>query len=257
MYVRDIVADIRREPLFYDTLAKTSDQAVIGPVISDDSDETSNRKIFLVERNPHLTEANFRALAEDRSCHVRYAVAGSAIIPIDVLDLLLADEIEKVRVQALWNSNSSMQAFRDAVLLGKLSSSSKKGFCSNDKAVRNFEVFSFLWSKVRGSHVLLVNNLNYAVREKQEVIAPQILDVVHDEIRHGNTSKALKESYAGAAIALPEILDDWKDDPARSVINAIARNSSAWVSTHDYLVDNYKTGEIRYSIASVTKDYAC
>lgn len=35
MYVRDILTDIRREPLFYDMLTKTSDQAVIGPVVSD------------------------------------------------------------------------------------------------------------------------------------------------------------------------------------------------------------------------------
>jgi hypothetical protein len=256
MYVSDILADIRREPFFYDMLTKTSDQAVIGLVVSDDSDETSNRKIFLANRNPHLTEANFRALAEDKNSHVRYAVAGSKSIPIDVLDLLLTDEIEKVRVQALWNPNSSVQAFRDAVLRGKFSSSSKKGFCHNDKAVRDFEVFDFLWNTVRGSHVLLMNNLNYAVREKHEVIAPQILKVVHDEMRGGNVSKVLKESYAWASIALPEILDNWKDDSARSVINGIARNSSAWVSTHDYLATKYKTAEIHSSIAMVTDSYA-
>lgn len=256
MYVRDILTDIRREPLFYDTLTKTSDQAVIGSVVSDDSDENSNRKIFLTERNPHLTEDNFRALAEDRNHLVRYAVAKHSKTPVNVLNLLLTDEVEEVRVQVLWNPQLSVRTFSDAVLHGKFSGASKKGFCHNKKALKNFEVFDFLWNTVRGGQSLLVDSLNYVVREKHEVIDPKILKVVHDEVRGGNISKVLKESYASAAIALPELLDTWKDDPSRSIINAIARNGSAWVSTHDYLVSNYKTGDIRYSIASVTKDYA-
>lgn len=57
-----------------------------------------------------------------------------------------------------------------------------------------------------------------------------------------------------AGIALPEILDDLRDDPYRPVINAIARNSSAWSSTHEYLATKHKSSEIRTSIAMVTRD---
>ena len=52
----------------------------------------------------------------------------------------------------------------------------------------------------------------------------------------------------------PEILDSLKDDPHRPVINAIARNSSALVSTHEYLIDNHKSSGIRTSIAMVTEN---
>lgn len=256
----DTVSNLYRQPFLYDTLANTSDQAVIGQVIAEEGDDRRGYKIFddfrvfLAQRNPHLTEANFKELAADENYLVRGAVARRKSVPLDVLERLLADEHEDVRVSALWNRQTSMEVFTEAVFRGKFSSSAKKGFCHNGKAVRSFEVFNFLWSSVRSSHVRLVDNLNYAVREKGEVIDPKILKVVHEEIRYGNVSDALKESYAGAAIALPELLDDWKDDSSRAVINAIAKNDAAWVSTHEYLVDNYRSGHVRMFVAMTTDD---
>jgi hypothetical protein len=255
-YPRDIVADIYRQPFLYDQLLKTDDQDVIGQVISDEGVERDDFKVFLAQRNPHLTDANFRALAVSKNYQVRAAVAARRIVPIDVLNRLLADEIEEVRVGALWNSQTDVKTFTDAVLHGKYSKSAKKGFCHNEKAVKSFEVFNLLWNTVRGSHSPLVDSMNYAVRENAVVIDPKILNVVHDEIRYGNISKALKESYAGAAIALPEILDDWKDDPNRDVVTAIARNDAAWLSTHEYLVDNYRSGHIRMFVAQTTDNFA-
>lgn len=255
-YTGDIIAGIYRQPFFYDKLINTSDQAVIGQVIVDEGVQRDDYKVFLAQRNPNLTETNFRALAESKNYQVRAAVAARRIVPIDVLNRLLADEIEEVRVGALWNLQTDMETFTEAVLRGKFSNSAKKDFCHNDKAVKSFEVFNRLWSTVRGSHSSLVDTMNYAVRENAVVIDPKILNVVHDEIRYGNISKALKESYAGAAIALPEMLDDWKDDPSREVINAIARNESAWVSTHEYLVDTYRSGHVRAFVAMTTDNYS-
>lgn len=250
----DYMTSIFSNPVLYANLSDSSDQDFIGQVVADTgtNDETFKSKIFLIHRNSNLTEENFRVLAGDKNNHVRAALAQHDVIPLDVLDCLLVDENEYVRVQALWNAQASMDAFADAVLRKKYAHESRIGFCSNDFAVKNFEVFNSLWSTVKGSHVRLVENLNYAVQEKHEVIDSKILKVVHDEIRRGNVSKVLKESYALASIALPEILDDWKDDPSRDVINAIARNSSAWVSTHEYLVDTYRRGHVRAFVAQTT-----
>lgn len=252
----DYVTSIYSHPALFAKLSDSSDQDFIGEVIANIDDNGLEAKLFLVMRNRNLTEDNLRVLAKDENLHVRAAVAQHNNTPVDVLDRFLTEESERVRVQVLWNPQTSMEVFAKAVLRGKFSNSNRIGFCSNDKAVRNFEVFDFLWNTVRGSHVRLVENLNYAVQEKHEVIDPRILHVVHETVRKENVSKTLKESYAGAVIALPEILDDWKDDPYRPVINAIARNSSAWVSTHDYLVTKHKTAVLRVAVAGATKNYA-
>lgn len=244
------------DPLLMMKLIESSDQDFIDEVIADTDESTFKKKIFLIFRNPNLTEENFRVLAEDKNTHVRASVAQHNKTPSNVVKRLLTDKDEYVRVQALWNPQTSMEDFAEAVLRKKYSRSSKMGFCLNDNAVKDFEVFDSLWNTVKGSHVRLMQNLNYAVQEKHEVIDPRILHLVHDAVREENISKTLKESYAGAVIALPEILDEWKDDPSRPVINAIARNSSAWVSTHDYLTTKYKTASLRISIAWATRDYS-
>lgn len=244
------------DPLLMMKLIESSDQDFIDEVIADTDESTFKKKIFLIFRNPNLTEENFRVLAEDKNTHVRASVAQHNKTPSNVVKRLLTDKDEYVRVQALWNPQTSMEDFAEAVLRKKYSRSSKMGFCLNDNAVKDFEVFDSLWNTVKGSHVRLMQNLNYAVQEKHEVIDPRILHLVHDAVREENISKTLKESYAGAVIALPEILDEWKDDPSRPVINAIARNSSAWVTTHDYLATKYKTASLRISIAWATRDYS-
>lgn len=243
-------------PLLMMKLMESSEPDFIDEVITDTDESTFKKKIFMIFRNPNLTEENFMLLAKDKNHHVRASVAQHDKTPADVVKHLLVDEIEYVRVQALWNPQTSMEDFANAVLRKKYSRQSRMGFCSNDKAVKNFEVFDFLWNTVRGSHVRLVENLNYAVREKHEVIDPKILHVVHESVRKETVLKALKESYAAAVIALPEILDEWKDDPSRDIINAIAKNESAWVSTHEHLVNNYRNGYTRMFVAMTTDNCA-
>jgi 23S rRNA U2552 (ribose-2'-O)-methylase RlmE/FtsJ len=101
----------------------------------------------------------------------------------------------------------------------------------------------------------LINTLNFAVRDVPHLVDSRIFAIINDEILSGNASNAVREVYAGSyAVVSPEILDGLKDDPYRPVINAIARNSSALASTHEYLINKHKSSGIRISIAMVTEN---
>jgi hypothetical protein len=247
--------DLAKNPCLYDKLRDSADDEFISQVIADTDESKDGRKVFLIDSNLNLSEAHYRTLAGNENWEIRSAVARRKEVPADVLTLLLSDAVEEVRLQVLWNPQSDLESFTEGILKGKLSSSAKKRFCHSDKVARNFEVFEFFWNTVRGSHSPLVDTLNYAVVKKVAVIDPRILELVHDTVRSGDVPNVLKESYASSAIALPEFLDEWKDDSSRLVLNAIARNKAAWVSTHDHLVTTQKSTEIRVSIARVTDSY--
>lgn len=248
-------------------LVRTSDDVFISKVIAD---EDEGSRMCLVQHNPNLTETHLMALACDESVRVRHELAWRKSLPADVLEKLRSDEEEAVRVQALCNSQSEAKFFVEAVLRGKLSAATKKAFCSNVKAVSNFEAFKFLWESGKRSQALLVGALYDAVRlpdspmtskvlydtaSSPSPIDPKVFDVVHEVIRSGEASNDLKVTYAGASgVALPELLDVLMDDPYQPVIEGIARNTSAWVSTHEHLYANHKSKRVLFFLAGATMD---
>lgn len=230
--------------------AHTSDHTLIGHFISGDYEDA---KCYLVD-NHHLTEPEQMALADDESVNVRIELAKSRRVTSNVLHLLRLDKSDIVRVHALCNPLTDSSHFVDAVLNDKFSVTAKRLFCENFAVLESFEVFEFLWKTVKHAPPLLMSTLHGATYTMM-VIDSKILSFVHSEILSGEAPNAVRETYAGSAgIALPEILDGLRDDPCRPVINAISRNASAWVSTHEYLAFKHKSSEIRTSIAMVTKD---
>lgn len=235
----------------YTKLGSTNNLALIISVITG-RDEVD--KAWVVS-NPRLTDVQMMTLADDEDIVVRRELAKVSHLPADVLRLLCADKAEIVRVHALCNPLTVFSDFMVAVLTGKFSVSSKKLFCQNFRVLGSLEVFEFLWRTVKGAQPILINTLNVAVRDASPLIDSKVLNFVHDEIRAGDAPNAVREAYAESVwLALPEILDSLKDDVFRPVINAITRNGSAWVSTHEYLVDNHKSSLIRCFIAMVTED---
>jgi hypothetical protein len=204
--------------------------------------------------NHNLTEPEQMALADDESVNVRIELAKSRRVTSNVLHLLRLDKSDIVRVHALCNPLTDHSHFIDAVLNDKFSVTAKRLICENFAAVESLEVFEFLWKTVKHAPALLMSTLHGATYTMM-VIDSKILPFVHSQILSGEAPNAVRETYAGSAnIALPEILDGLRDDPSRPVINAIARNSSAWPSTHEYLATKHKSSEIRTSIAMVTRD---
>lgn len=211
-------------------------------------------KIFLLN-NPHLSKDQWERLVTDDSIDVRKEAAKHPKIPEEFLDKLRNDKDSEIQVEALCNPLTDYSVYKDAVLNRKFSAWAKKNLCWNKRVVEDVEVFGFLWTTIRNEQTNLISTLSSAHFYDYPNIDPECVHIIHDEIRSGNTSASLREEYARHdTIALPEILDTLKTDSSRPVINAVARNSAAWVSTHEYLVTNHKTPAIRISVASATKD---
>lgn len=233
--------------------AHTSDHTLISQLIAGDYEDA---KCYLVD-NPNLNEPEQMALADDESVSVRIELAKSRQVTSNVLHILRLDKSDIVRVHALCHPLTDYALFVDAVLNDKFSVTAKKLFCESFRVLGDIEVFESLWNTVKGGPAILMDTLVRETYQTVPVIDPKVRLFIHEEILSGNTSNAMRETYAGSAgIALPEILDRLRDDPYRPVINAIARNSAAWVSTHEYLAFKHKTSEIRTSIAMVTEDNA-
>jgi hypothetical protein len=230
-------------------LGVTSDRTLISGVVNG-NDEVA--KAYVVD-NPRLTEAEMLTLANDADIVVRRELANVGHLSTAALHMLCMDKAEIVRVHALLNPLTHFSDFMCAVLAGKFSVTSKRLFCSHFRAVGHIEVFEHLWNTVKGAQPILINTLNFAVRDVPQLVDSRVFAVIHDEMLSGQASNAVREMYAGSyAVVSPEVLDGLKDDPCRPVINAIARNSSAWSSTHEYLINNHKSSGIRISIAMVT-----
>lgn len=247
----DYFTELHQRQRGYDEAQRTNDHSLIGALITGDDEDT---KCYLVD-NPNLTEAELMALTEDKAVTVRRELAKSKLVTSNVLHLLRLDKSDIVRVHALCHPLTDYTLFVDAVLNDKFSVTAKKLFCENFRVLGNLEVFEFLWKTVKGAPAILMDTLVGATYQTVPLVHPSVLVFVHSVILSGEASNAVRETYAGSAgIALPEILDGLRDDPSRPVINAIARNSSAWSSTHEYLATKHKSSEIRTSIAMVTKD---
>lgn len=239
-----------REQLILKALRTSNDISFIEKVIAQGNEYAKEYLLW----NPNLSEDNLRALGKDTSFHVRRALAKRSDIPLDVLDALLADPDQEIRTYALCNPRTDFSYYKNAIMNGTFSLDDKDTICRSNKALESVEVFHYLWTTVKHSHVTLTHNLSWVDEDKNLKIDPECVHVIHDAIRSGKATNTLREAYAAASFALPEILDDLKDDKSRPVINAVARNKSAWVSTHEHLVASHKTPAIRISVAGATKD---
>lgn len=255
------------EGIHVSELGKTKDEVLIKRIIADDDEDN---KLGLLYHNPNLTDAHFQALVQDSSTKVREALVLRKSLPADVLDKLRSDSEESIRVKAVCHSQSENKYFVEAVLRGKLSPVAKEAFCSNVKAVSNFEVFKALWNSGKKSQVPLMwalyaaagdrtdttdsSHVLYDVAPSSSPIDPKVLTMLHDLIRKDEASNAVKAVYARVSVALPELLDTLKDYPYKPVIDAIALNRSAWVSTHEYIYAHQRTTLVTSSIAWATRD---
>jgi hypothetical protein len=225
------------------------------PSLLDQALEKGNEsaKICLAS-NPHLSKEQWERLSKDDSVDVRREVAKSGNIPAEFLQNLCNDKEEEVKLGAFNNPLTDFAVYKDAVMNGKFSTYSKQLFGWELRVVEDVEVFEHLWTTVKNTHTDLVHILNRAHYQNYPTIDPECAHVIHDHIRKEKTTATLREAYAGSVIALPEILDQLKTDSSRPVINAVAKNGNAWVSTHEHLASSHKTPAIRLSIALVTKD---
>lgn len=205
--------------------------------------------------NPNLSKEQWERLSKDPSVDVRMRVAKHKHIPKEFLINLYYDTDEDVRVGAFTNPLTEFSVYKDAVMNEKFSSYSKMILSWELRVVEDVEVFEFLWTTTKNLHTDLIRTLGKAYYMEYPNIDPECVRLINDEIRHGKPSATLREAYASNPnIATPEMLDRLKDDTSRPVVNAVAGNSSAWVSTHDYLAGHHKTPAIRISIARVTNN---
>lgn len=238
----------------YTMLDSSSDNSFLESIITRGSDHDKASLCM----NPHLSDKQLEILAGDACVYVRSQLASRKNLPPALLSKLRADKAEEVRVHALSNPLTSFAEFKNSVLTEKFTTRSKQLFCDEFRALEDIEVFRFLWTTVRNSQTKLTYTLakTYWMPEmRNKPVDPECIHVVHEQIRNGNTSNALREQYARSKeLAIPELLDQLKDDPCRPVINAVAGNKSAWVSTHEYLVDNHKSPSMRITVACATRD---
>ena len=231
-------------------------RTVNDPALLEQALEKGNKsaKICLMD-NPHLSKEQWERLTKDTSFEVRREAARHENIPAEFLTDLYCDTEEEVRLEALVHPLTEFSVYKNAVMNEKFSAYSKMRISWKLYAVEEIELFEFLWTTTKSLQVNLVHTLGRAYYREYPNIDPECVRVINDEIRIGKPSAALREAYASDPnIATPEMLDQLKTDPSRPVINAIAKNSSAWVSTHDYLAGHHKTPAIRISIARVTNN---
>lgn len=210
------------------------------------------KKILL--QNPSLTSDEMLLLAKDSFAEIREMLAKRKNITEEALKLLRQDANDYVRVSALSNPLTPLPVFIEGVLGRKFPVAVKKELAWNVRAVESAKVFESLWA-LRSVRPLLVASLDKAIEQSSPVDA-KVPSFIHEEVRSSEASDMFKLWYASAEnVARPEILDLLKDSPIKGMASRIAHNRSAWVSTHEYLVEHYgKVGNVRYSVASVTED---
>jgi hypothetical protein len=146
---------------FLSSLEVTNDLDLIGRIVAS-SDEVA--KAYVVE-NPNLTDAQMLTLVNDEDIVVRQELAKVAHLSTEALYELHRDKSEIVRVHALLNPVTDYADFMTAVLSWNFSVASKKLVCSNFRAVGHIEVFESLWNTVKVAPSILINTLNFAVRD--------------------------------------------------------------------------------------------
>lgn len=233
-----------------DYLRNSADANFIAAVIAKKNKEAN----YYLAENPHLTVEQVEELSKDSDPDTRAKIAERSDLTPEILATFYQDKYEDVRFHALTNPLTPVEVYKDFILNKKLAGISAYRFVWDYRCVEDVEIFGFFWEKNKSDRNNLIRTLNWALSENRPVDS-ECAYIVHDEIRKGKPTINTREAYAAAShVALPDILDKLKTDPARPVINAVARNSAAWVSTHEHLVTSHKTPAIRIYVATVTTD---
>lgn len=241
-------ADARRNLIHH--LRNSTDAKFIAAVVAKKNSEAN----YYLAENPNLTASEVEELSKDPDHYTRQQVAERADLTPDILETFYKDKNEGVRFSAISNPLTPFEVYKDIVLNKKCGGVSAYRFVWNSRCVEDVEVFNHFWQNNKPNRDSLIRTLDRAIFNNLPV-DPECAYIAHDEMRNGKPTVSTREAYAEAShVALPEILDKLKEDSARPVINGVARNASAWVSTHEHLVNSHKTPAIRIYIATVTKD---
>lgn len=122
-------------------------------------------------------------------------------------------------------------------------------------AFTTLEAIEALWAKSKSARRRLLEDFDKAVRDGSPGTDPGIPDFIDREIL--NQTNETRLAYAlSTSISNPAVLDQMKGDRHRPVVNAIAGNPRAWLSTHEHLVASHRTPAIRIAVAGATTDAA-
>lgn len=226
----------------------------------------SNKESTYLDTHPNLSVKELSELVTNGPTALRVFMAGIDI-PESLLEQLLEDPALTVRIAALGNANTSFSVFEDAVFSDKNSFQMKRKLSSHPAALASLKVFQFLWNNVPGASERLVGNFsNIAGAERKEgkVFVPSQLAWVDANVARGirafivsnilSSSIPTVMAYASSLLATPETLDELKTNHDYDVLEMVALNPRAWVSTHRYLVENHKKYTIRQNVARTTPD---
>lgn len=245
-----ILYDYEAERRLKDHLRNSADEKFLAVALSKKNRDAN----YYLAENPHLTAEQVEELSKDPDPANRARIAERSDLTPEILETLYKDKNDGVRFDAITNPLTPYAAYKDFILNKRLAEIPAYRFVWDYRCVEDVEVFGFFWQNNKSNRDSLIRTLDRALHDNLTV-DPECAYIAHDELRKGKPTISTREAYAEASnVALPDILDKLKEDPARPVINAVARNSSAWVSTHEHLVMSHKTPAIRIYIATVTKD---
>lgn len=206
------------------------------------------KKEMSIVKSATLTDEEWVLLSDSASVETRKELARRKDIPESILSKLTEDTSPDVQVAALNNPLlTNFNVFKSALLDGRLLTKHKKALGINAKAVMELEVFEHLWSIKGGDHLLLdtIDRAFFVAKYKEEnpLVDNRVFGFIEQRIH--SASKPARQMYANRFTEWnsPVGLDSLKDDKALEVIENLARNTKAWGSTLEYLLDNrYSTG---------------
>lgn len=245
-----ILYDYEAERRLKNHLQTSADEKFLAVAFSKKNREAN----YYLAENPHLTAEQVAELSKDPDHYNRSKVAQRSDLTPEILEALYQDDNDAVRFDAITNPLTPYAVYKDFILNKKMAGIPAYRFVWDYRCVEDVEVFAIFWQNSKTYRDNLIRTLDRALNQNLTV-DPECAYIAHEELRKGKPTISTREAYAEAShVALPDILDKLKEDPARPVINAVARNASAWVSTHEHLVMSHKTPAIRIYIATVTKD---
>lgn len=226
----------------------------------------SNKESAYLDTHPNLSVKELSELVTNGPTALRVFMAGIDI-PESLLEQLLEDPALTVRIAALGNANTSFSVFEYAVFSDKNSFQMKRKLSSHPAALADLHTFEFLWRNVPGASERLVENhsrIAGAERKEGKVFVSAQLAWVNVHIARGIRAFIEKEilssstvtlmAYASSLVAAPQTLDEMKTQHDYDVLEMLALNPRAWVSTHRHLVENCKKYTIRQNVARTTTD---
>ncbi|MCC3292896.1 hypothetical protein [Arthrobacter sp. zg-Y1110] len=228
-------------------IESTGDPARIAAAMTAGDDHTKQR----LASNANLTAGDIAALARENDESTRGLIAERDDVPDDLLARLAQDSSGIVRAKALANAKTDAETFAAAVHGQQLPANAVWYLARSVHAVAERKLFEAIWRMSKPSRYWLLTNFNDSLRDGRPDTDPGIAAFIDQEILGENND--LRRAYAmSESSSNPAVLDKMKDDRHRPVINAVAGNPRAWLSTHEHLAASHKTPAIRIAVAGAT-----